>query len=164
MWIVLLVGCTAENGGFPEFGISGKLGADYYGGGLMSDTGSAGDTGGDTNPDDAPVLTAAEASFTSSEYPADLYFVVNYTDPQGDVVGGTAFLNVKELDSVYVQLTLEIVDDGSYNDYTLEAGADDDSITMIVEEVNPVFDYTCSVIIKDVTGNSSNEISAVASE
>ena len=157
MFSLILLACTpGGDDGFLSSG--GRYENTPYGNSDTADT--AGDTGGDTEPDEgAPVITADELEWT--EYPnygIVLLIRLTFTDEGDDIEGGTMYLDVFQPgDELAYAGILEIIDIADVE--TQEAGAaylyDAETLLVAIDNLDESKDTYITVELKDASNNLS---------
>ncbi len=144
----LLFACEAE----PERPFGGGVAGD--GGG--DDSGDGGD-GGTVDDGMSPMITSVEAEFyTPPNFETVLQVYIYWSDPQEDLKGGSVVYSIKGSDGANDEGALPIGGSDARMDNTIEGSP----IFFWVAGVDTSADYEVDVMLKDMSGNDSQVVSA----
>jgi hypothetical protein len=145
----LLLGCEAE----PDRPFGGGVAGD--GGG--EDSGATGDGGGTVDDGVSPVITSVVAEFyTPPNFETVLQVYIYWTDPQEDIKGGSVIYSIRGSDGASDEGALPIGGSEARMDDTVEGSP----VFFWVAGVDTSADYEVDVMLKDMSGNDSQVVSA----
>lgn len=147
----LLFACEAE----PERPFGGGVEGD--GGGEDSGDGGDGGDGGTVDDGMSPTITSVEADFyTPPNFDTVLQVYIYWSDPQEDVKGGSVVYTITGSDGASDDGSLPIGGNEARMDNTIEGSP----IFFWVAGVDTGAQYDVDVMLKDMSGNDSQVVSA----
>lgn len=145
----LLLACEAE----PERPFGGGVAGD----GGDEDSGSGGDGGGTVDDGVSPLITSVEADFyTPPNFDTVLQVYIYWSDPQEDIKGGSVIYSITGSDGAKDDGALPIGGSEARMDNTIEGSP----VFFWVVGVDTSADYEVDVMLKDMSGNDSQVVSA----